>query len=389
MASKYDVAHNWAHQLKKKLTSGNFWFEGSRIFSYSTVIGQIITLENGNTIYILNDKHYSSSTSKHTSAMGGAIPGNANVFHLTPNDAFIYGWRGVNYYSDDFPESAKMNWIFRYVRFIYQTILEYKDSKSTKLDANAEYLKAFREIQRFLQITGATTMRKLLRLTNAEWKMYEFRKDQGITLARKALKILNEQGTREELVDAVCGAGTYQSYLNRTERIRRSQETYRNNAAARQAERERVASLSEKERILEKIPEPLRTEINQRIEAGDRSVYRDLYHLGYINSVPYHYNNNSDIYRGGNVLMRLKKGVVETTKGMRVSVDECKRLWKLITRWHNNQSSFQPGEVAKTNGYVTGWAIRGYLHDILYAGCHSIAYDEMKELAVVLGLVEA
>lgn len=106
---------------------------------------------------------------------------------------------------------------------------------------------------------------------------------------------------------------------------------------------------------------------------------RQLYHEGfklYNNSLP-------GVFAGGNVLLRIKGAIVETSKGIKITIEECKRLWSLVKRWHDNAESF-----TREICYAVGnhWQISSYHNDILTAGCHSIAYSEMEYIANQLQL---
>lgn len=89
------------------------------------------------------------------------------------------------------------------------------------------------------------------------------------------------------------------------------------------------------------------------------------------------------VFAGGNVLLRVRNSIVETSKGIKITIDECKRLWSLVKRWHENATSFSR-EVCNAIG--NRWQISSYQNDILTAGCHSIAYSEMEYIANQLQL---
>lgn len=87
-----------------------------------------------------------------------------------------------------------------------------------------------------------------------------------------------------------------------------------------------------------------------------------------------------DFYYGGNVLLRLNlnKDTVETSKNIRIPVEVCKKMWKIVSKWHENPSCFKPMQIdTKGSGRYT---ISSYQNDILTAGCHKIAYTEMERM---------
>lgn len=83
-----------------------------------------------------------------------------------------------------------------------------------------------------------------------------------------------------------------------------------------------------------------------------------------------------------NVWLRIKNGIIETSKNIKIERAEAERLWKLIKLFHNG-SKFQRDMVLDTTGHK--WKINSYKNDILVAGCHRIAYSEMKGIARQLG----
>lgn len=87
-----------------------------------------------------------------------------------------------------------------------------------------------------------------------------------------------------------------------------------------------------------------------------------------------------DFFYKGNVLLRLNlnKDKVETSKSIRIPVEVCKKMWKIVSKWHENPSCFKSMEIdTKGSGKYT---ISSYEDDILTAGCHKIAYTEMERM---------
>lgn len=74
----------------------------------------------------------------------------------------------------------------------------------------------------------------------------------------------------------------------------------------------------------------------------------------------------------------MNKDKVETSKGIRIPVDICKKMWKIVSKWHENPACFKPMQIdTKGSGKYT---ISSYEDDILTAGCHDIAYAEMERM---------
>lgn len=568
MASRSDVCHNWAHQLKAHLSGGNIHFSGDKLYSYSTVIGQVINVGNDKLIYLLNDKTYSSSTSKHQSYMQSAIPEGAETFSLTlPTGRFVYGWSGEYLGCVD---PGREWWRFYIASFCYGIVNELKEfasSTSIKNETECTVLSTFQDIVRFCNVTGYTTVKQLIALPYAKWKGNYAEREQ-LPLVRKALTLLNSGASLGMLVDAINGNGTYQKYVSRTSGARKMANTRKWNAflgynnagrcrdfyvpyewkhypkhrdvylqdnlygsvveggiTGKELEKHRQAgdliqflkeirhkhlALAEQARELKNLrsrresacnklsthvgivkPHPywhnapgkdqciwngevlnirnllnstyintdefpcisgeeysnfrkliieeqkawiaskkeavfheyqrlMEVDAQRRAEAAERmrqseieraerqaryeadkkrleelksggdDGVRQAYHEGLLNTIS-SFGMSSSLFFGGNTLMRYDKehNEVVTSKGMRVAIEEAQRLWKLVCRWHTNKSTFQRGESARTYGYRKGWEISSYSDDIMVAGCHSIAYSEMKYIADTLGFASA
>ncbi len=114
---------------------------------------------------------------------------------------------------------------------------------------------------------------------------------------------------------------------------------------------------------------------------GLRNLWREN-----LTSIPHEAYSNSEYFYGGNVLLRLKdENTLETSEGIRLSKDICKKFWRIIVKWHNNPSSFSPMTI---NTQCGQYKISEYSNDILTAGCHEIAFTEMQNAAVKLGFVK-
>lgn len=220
--SNSEIGHNWAHQLKKRQNGSNFSFEGSRIYSYSTVIGQVVQV-NKQAIYLLNTGSCSNSTSKHQGFAFGAIPNDAIKFSVSC-DQFEFHWSG--YW--DFDKNAQIKLVKKYIHEMYKIINEFSESKSTK-DESEFSLRWYNDAKRLCEITKCTTLKQLYK----EWKkdnIETFYVAKGGANVRRMLKALNEGVTDlKELVDITCGEGTWKAYLERTKGARTAFETRRIN----------------------------------------------------------------------------------------------------------------------------------------------------------------
>lgn len=112
---------------------------------------------------------------------------------------------------------------------------------------------------------------------------------------------------------------------------------------------------------------------------GVRRIWRE--HLG---SIPAEIAlSKSELFYGGNVLLRFgsQNGIIETSKGIRMTFAECHEYWNIINGWHNGQP-FVPVTMA-------GYSVEYYKEDILKAGCHEIAYCEMERMYAAMCEKEA
>lgn len=63
-----------------------------------------------------------------------------------------------------------------------------------------------------------------------------------------------------------------------------------------------------------------------------------------------------------NVWLRIKNGIIETSKNIKIERAEAERLWKLIKLFHNG-SKFQRDMVLDTTGHK--WKINSYIYWLL------------------------
>jgi hypothetical protein len=153
-------------------------------------------------------------------------------------------------------------------------------------------------------------------------------------------------------------------------------------ARRRAAEIARIKAEEERKREEEFKAQVKQEQIDECIARGVEGC-RDLWrkHLMDIHTASYRSNEKDNAYYyGGNVLLRLNlnKDKVETSKSIRIPVEVCKKMWKIVSKWHENPSCFKPMEIdTKGSGRYT---ISSYQNDILTAGCHKIAYAEMERM---------
>ena len=148
-----------------------------------------------------------------------------------------------------------------------------------------------------------------------------------------------------------------------------------------EAEAEERRRIREEER---KRCEEFRAEVQRAKDSGDYESVREYYYKGLIadgtvNGMP------SSFYHGGNVLLRVTDKFVKSSKGICVTIAEAVRMWKIVKRWHEDESTFEAYS-EKFFTTLTNYGISRYQNDILIAGCHAIAYKEMERAAIELGI---
>ncbi len=140
--------------------------------------------------------------------------------------------------------------------------------------------------------------------------------------------------------------------------------------------------LAEKARIQREKEQTAKREYIERLKAQGDEGMRQLWHEGLISPTSL-WDKPMTMFYGGNVLLRVVdngKNVI-TSKGITISLNECKRLWRIINRWHNNNTEFCSSDEIVHASKKQQWKIQRYQHDIMIAGCHAIAYREMATIA--------
>lgn len=206
----------------------------------------------------------------------------------------------------------------------------------------------------------------ILRRINAHTKDKASRYDDDI--------YLNDDYLRENTTD--------EEYAICSEFIRKQDKYFADKEAQRRAAEIARLKREEEERkereYMEKVKQEQIDECSERGEEGCRDLWRK--HLMDIHYAERETNYKGDFFMGGNVLLRLNlnKDKVETSKNIRIPVDTCKKMWKIVSRWHEYPKCFKPMEIdTKGSGRYT---ISSYKNDILTAGCHKIAYTEMERM---------
>lgn len=114
--------------------------------------------------------------------------------------------------------------------------------------------------------------------------------------------------------------------------------------------------------------------------------YRDLWRERYDSTPTYGNFSSHEFFYGGNVLLRYNEvpQLVETSKSIRLSINQAKKMWRLVSKWHQSPTLFRRIPVPTQNGSYT---THSFDNDILTVGCHAIAFVEMERIAKQLGFI--
>lgn len=349
------VAHLWANEKQESANGSNFYFEGESIYSYGRhfEVGRIVRNKRGEKAYLINDTYYSSATSKHQYYVREAIPTGSKMFYVECNISYCIG---------------NMIFVTNMLESIKDAIEKYKKARTELPYQNV--WGAFKNLMGYIEFFDMGTPQRLLKKsanewlgTNHElsWKSDKIKREHVRELKRIFQILLNHQalevlGTVIVIVDEVCGEGTWLKYRERVEKHRISREV-------QEVEKLRKPKELEEERS---------RDFYEKLEKW-KSGELDFLHACSLTS-----------YNKPNVWMRIKGGIIETSKEIKIGIGEARRIWQVVSLLHRG-GQFRHGLVEDVDG--NKWSINRYENDILTAGCHRIAYSEMESIAKQLGWV--
>lgn len=344
------VAHLRANEMGESAHGSNFYFEGESIYSYGRHfgVGRIVWNKRGEKAYLINDIYCSSSTNKHQHCVRNAIPTGSKVFSV--------GYNMSN--------TGNMAFVTSGLESIKDAIEKYKKAR-TELSYR-DIWGAFKNLMDYIEFFDMGTPQRLLKKSANEWfgtnhelsyksdkikreHVRELKHIFQILLNHQALEVL---GTVNVIVDEVCGEGTWLKYWERVERHR--------------------VNIEKKRRAREEELDKFRKDFYERLEKW-KSGELNLLHS-------YYFIDIADV----NAWMRIKEGIIETSRQIKIGIEEARRVWQVVSLLHRG-GQFRHGLVEDVNG--NKWSINRYKNDILTAGCHRIAYSEMESIAKQLGWV--
>lgn len=302
---------------------------------------------------MINDTYYSSTTSKHQYYVREAIPTGSKVFFVGYNMSYYIG---------------NMIFVTNRLESIKDAIEKYKKARTELSYQNI--WGEFKNLMDYIEFFDMGTPKSLLKKSANEWfgnnhelslKSDKIKREHARELKRIFQILLNHQalevlGTVNVIVDEVCGEGTWLKYRERVEKHRISREVQE----------------VEKLRRLGEIEEERSRDFYEKLEKW-KSGELDFLHACSFTS-----------YDKPNTWMRIKGGIIETSKEIKIGIEEARRMWQIVSLLHQG-GQFRHGLVEDVDG--NRWKINRYENDMLTAGCHRIAYSEMESIAKQLGWV--
>lgn len=384
-----DVAHAWANNRENCYGRGNYTHRDGTIKSYNTVIGERLELPNNITLFVVQENSYSTSTSKHVSRMIGAIPCQLGTHVINvAKYGFIYEWRGRRYLdTTSFISECAARLINGFTHEL--KAIKYSDSLTAE-----NIVTPVSEIICLVDTINALSWTKLSKLNFERWG------DVDNKVCRKVVKALKDGLTTiPEIFTAAFGKKEWNAYVYRTLSQRKARETRRAKEIEGYEPIDIEASLewdSEKQREhAKKQVEALKLKVSRNTKAKfDAAMMKIAEWKNFeiqssfpsIDTSGLTTKQKEKIYSGGNVFLRMNGDKIQTSKGIYLNVDEAERLWKLVSKWHNDETEFSRNIA---HGTTNNWVISSYHNDVLTAGCHQIPYCEMKEIANHLNFPDA
>jgi hypothetical protein len=339
--------------------SGLFYFEGKDIYSYGSHFrcASVVKNQKGETAYLVTTNTYSATTNRHMRFVRSAIPHNSRIFHTTRKVTAESGRL------DEWHCKSALYYLIDQLKAIDACIA--KQTKARLYDYSDEVKECLKNMSEWINFWGLERRQKsaegkfLLPATEALLRCNK--SDINVCRMQGLLTLIMDAGLLTSSTDSDFDAGVLQLFKDRSG----NEEIWLKFEARQQRQfNARQKQQEEKERVSRMTFEQQQTAWKQ----GNTAVK-------WIN-VPSGY--------GFNAILRVRKGNVETSKGITIAPTEAVRLWYLVRRCHENETEFHKDMVHDSNH--NKWAISSYRNDILTAGCHSIAYAEMEEAAVQLGV---
>lgn len=370
--SMYDVAHLWAHQKQEEASCGHLYFQDETIYSYGShyEVGKIVYNQKGEKAYVLNTLTYSPSTLRHQGIVRSSVPSNSTTFDVKDCVAPVTVDGKPALYN------KAMLFIAKQLDEMYEYIE--KQRRARVSDYRWAIVICINQIHKWIDFW---------QLDKAQnWRVCEYR---GINDSKRQPTVykywgeanydkikedcsLNDEHTAtcirlfsllvelKMLDSSLYGDDSVNPLL---EKFFSKEETDAINYSIKKA----------KVRYKRKVKNKRKLEIKQQAEdlelwkKGKKSyVYTPYYFLE---------------AKGWDTALRINDGYIQTSKSIRLSLEEGKRLWIIIKAFEQGKM-FQHQLATDTNQHQ--WEINSYENHVLTAGCHHIPFSECERIAKIM-----
>jgi len=343
-----ELAHRWVHGMLNthgELNTTNMHADNVNLRSYRTVIAQC--LDRTRNVFIVIDECLTPSTAKHLSHLHGALHDRCLVIKTHFSESGAYDHVKLLGIGETFDRHKRLELVGHLLSRIYSSYENVKTGK--KLSTENIDKRHLTEIFTLGRIYGGNLVtdwiKHSLSLPNAN--------EEGTKDLRKMARMLLDEKSDKEITDALFGAGTWD------------------------AMQKRIAPLK-KARNSRKVNEFL--EHQRRLDAEKRyreMSYEDIFKAwrNFDTKIPYNILSEAIASTGGNVILRFSKSgdYIETSKGIRMTIDEALRCWQIVKLWEERQTFTEGMKFA-------GYNVNSYENGILKAGCHTVAFHEMMRM---------
>lgn len=369
--SAYDVAHLWAHQKQEEAHCGkNFYFRGDTIYSYGShfPLGKIVSNQKGVKAYVLNNDHYSASTTNHQQIVRSSIPNDAIIFEVggctTP--ITVNGIPTKFNYAMEFI-AKQLNEMYSYIE---------KQHRARSSDYRWGIVACINQIQKWIkywQLDKAQNWRIFTDVedTKRQPTVFKYWKDSNYDLIKSQCHFNYEQtATCICLFSLLAELNLLSTPLYGDNSVDSLLEKF---FGKEEAERIDVnikrAKIRNKRKINREYKIQLAKELNdiERWKSGEK-----LY-----------ISTSSEFLKvkGWDTALRVKDCFIQTSKDIKLSFEEGKRLWLLIKAFESGEK-FHHDLAMDANQHQ--WKINSYHNHVLTAGCHNIPFSECERIAKIM-----
>lgn len=404
-SSMEEVAHIWAHRLQDEARSGNIFVDGESIYSYGyhfEIARWVLPLNSPERMVIYNTETRSNSTSRHQSLVRTALD-NDTVILRVPDKGYMFDTcenddGSVHLTSSGFDSLAHL--------FMYDAgrILDYAHKQKRARTTDYRY--------------HIMSVINNMRIAFSSFRLYEKRTFQVVAVA-PLLDYINEDNPKYNawsyptmfpyLYGMDGTSSSYSPYVGKCIKEGQRLAVKRNVWVVNALRDLGVFDYSEELGFSVELTRDLLTEIIERLLSEEGEVVEDLksrlqklekknakekkrleeiamrqraekvaewragsrIHSSDLRDLPY-------------VILRLierdGQQLVETSKGIRLTIDECKRLWGFWKSIVKKGVEFRHELVLDANGHK--WTVNSVDDKgTLKAGCHIIEFSEGLEMA--------